>query len=174
LKNASQRIGDVTRLITDIASQTHMLALNATIEAARAGSAGKGFAVVADEVKRLAVQTTTATEEIENHITAVYTAITHAATINQQVVDTINQIGEISTAVASAVEEQNAATQEIASSIARSASHTSDAAARIVAMRDSVGRTAGHTTSLSQTAQDLSARSDALRDEWSHFIAAAS
>jgi len=51
LAEATDRIGDITRLITDIAEQTNLLALNATIEAARAGNAGKGFAVVAAEVK---------------------------------------------------------------------------------------------------------------------------
>ena len=61
LVEAGSRIGDVVKLIKDIASQTNLLALNATIEAARAGEAGKGFAVVAGEVKNLATQTGKAT-----------------------------------------------------------------------------------------------------------------
>ena len=71
LADGAQKIGDVVKLIRNIAGQTNLLALNATIEAARAGEAGKGFAVVASEVKSLAVQTAKATEDIANHILAV-------------------------------------------------------------------------------------------------------
>jgi len=64
LSKAAQKIGDVVRLISDIAGRTNLLALNATIEAAPAGDAGKGFAVVASEVKSLATQTARATQDI--------------------------------------------------------------------------------------------------------------
>ena len=71
LAQAAQKIGDVVKLIQDVAGQTNLLALNATIEAARAGEAGRGFAVVASEVKSLAVQTAKATEDIAAQIAAV-------------------------------------------------------------------------------------------------------
>ncbi len=114
LADGARKIGEVTRLIGDIAGQTNLLALNATIEAARAGEAGKGFAVVAGEVKTLAAQTARATEEVNRQIAEIQ-ATTRAA------VDAIRGIGEAvekasttATAIASSVEEQGAATREIA------------------------------------------------------------
>ena len=68
LSHGADQIGNVVKVIRDIADQTNLLALNATIEAARAGEAGRGFAVVASEVKALATQTARATEEISVQI----------------------------------------------------------------------------------------------------------
>ena len=104
LVEAGSRIGDVVKLIKDIASQTNLLALNATIEAARAGDAGKGFAVVAGEVKNLANQTGKATDEIAAQIVAVQNATRDAVTAIQGIGSTISQISEIASAIAEAVE----------------------------------------------------------------------
>ncbi|TWB37643.1 methyl-accepting chemotaxis protein [Nitrospirillum pindoramense] len=113
LLNAAQRIGEVVKLISDIASQTNLLALNATIEAARAGEAGKGFAVVAHEVKQLATQTAKATGEIAEQISTVQLATTDSARAIQGIGGIINRINAISSAMAAAVEEQNAVTRDI-------------------------------------------------------------
>ncbi|MDZ5648718.1 PAS domain-containing methyl-accepting chemotaxis protein [Nitrospirillum sp. BR 11828] len=113
LLNAAQRIGEVVKLISDIASQTNLLALNATIEAARAGEAGKGFAVVAHEVKQLATQTAKATGEIAEQIGTVQLATTDSARAIQGIGGIINRINTISSAMAAAVEEQNAVTRDI-------------------------------------------------------------
>jgi methyl-accepting chemotaxis protein len=121
---AAQRIGDVVKLIRDIAGQTNLLALNATIEAARAGEAGRGFAVVASEVKSLAVQTAKATEEIAGQIQAVQGSSANAVEAIRGIAERMHEISSYTSAVASAVEEQNAATEEISHNVASAAQGT--------------------------------------------------
>jgi methyl-accepting chemotaxis protein len=117
LADTADRIGDVVRLITDIAGQTNLLALNATIEAARAGEAGKGFAVVASEVKTLATQTARATDQIGAQIVAIRSATAEAVDAVRDVGSAIGQVAAVAAAIAAAVEQQAAATQEISSSV---------------------------------------------------------
>jgi methyl-accepting chemotaxis protein len=114
LSEAASQIGEVVRLISDIAGQTNLLALNATIEAARAGEAGKGFAVVAGEVKQLAAQTAQATSRIGAQVTAIQSATDEAVTAVRGVATAIIQISDITGNIAAAVEQQGAATREIA------------------------------------------------------------
>ena len=117
LNEAAQSVGEVVNLISDIADQTNLLALNATIESARAGEAGKGFAVVAGEVKNLASQTVKATEQITVKIAEMQSESGAAAEAVRRFADTINKIDELMSVVASAVEEQGAATEEISRSV---------------------------------------------------------
>ncbi|WP_157136290.1 methyl-accepting chemotaxis protein, partial [Teichococcus cervicalis] len=124
LAAAADRIGDVVRLIADIAGQTNLLALNATIEAARAGEAGKGFAVVASEVKTLASQTARATEEIGAQIGAMRGATAEAVAAVRGIAEAVARMGEVTAAIAAAVEEQGAATREIARNAAAAAQGT--------------------------------------------------
>jgi PAS domain S-box-containing protein len=124
LANGAQKIGDVVKLIRDIAGQTNLLALNATIEAARAGEAGKGFAVVASEVKSLAVQTAKATEDIASHIAAVQNSTAGAVDAIRRIAHRMIEINQSTSSVAASVEQQNGATGEISQSVASAAQGT--------------------------------------------------
>jgi len=143
LAQNSSRIGDIVKLINDIASQTNLLALNATIEAARAGDAGKGFAVVANEVKSLANQTSKATAEIAHQIGSVQHASREAAAAIGNIVLRISEINEIVIAIASAVEEQSAATAEIARNVQQAATGTQEVSNNIVGVSEAAYNTGG-------------------------------
>jgi len=157
LAEAAQKIGDVVKLINDIAGQTNLLALNATIEAARAGEAGKGFAVVASEVKNLATQTASATGDIAAQIGAIQSASGAAVQAIKEISGTIRQISEIATTIASAVEEQGAATKEIARNVQQASAGTSDVSSNIAGVTHSAGETgqvAGHVLIAAQSVTD--------------------
>ncbi|WP_395015772.1 methyl-accepting chemotaxis protein [Dongia sp.] len=170
LAAAAQRIGDVVRLIDEIASQTNLLALNATIEAARAGEAGKGFAVVASEVKTLASQTGKATEEITGQIAAVQSATKHSVTAISAIGATIQTISTISGSIAAAVEEQTAATREIARNVEQAAQGTSEVTENITGVSHAAHQTGQAAQAVLSAAGDLNSQSDRLRSELARFV----
>lgn len=170
LAAAAEKIGDVVKLINDIASQTNLLALNATIEAARAGEAGKGFAVVASEVKTLANQTSKATEEIAAQIAAIQGATGKAVGAMGMIGNTIGQVSQIATTIASAVEEQGAATQEIARNVQQAASGTATVSSNISAVTHSTDETGTAAVHVLTAADDLARLAERLRAEIDGFV----
>ncbi|MEO9527800.1 methyl-accepting chemotaxis protein [Roseibium sp.] len=170
LQQVVARIGDVTKLITDIAEQTNLLALNATIEAARAGEAGKGFAVVASEVKALASQTSKATEEIDRQITEMRQAADASTEATGSVADMVRKITENTTAMSGAAEEQNLATTEIASSVAEAAQGTEGVSRSIAEVSDAAGETAKLGTDMNATVGELHDQSNSLRQAMEDFL----
>lgn len=176
LDEAARRIGDVIKLITAIAGQTNLLALNATIEAARAGEAGRGFAVVAGEVKALSSQTAKATDEIGTQITAMQDATRRSIQAIAGIERTILEIGEISTAISTAVTEQGAATQEIARSGAVAASRTNDTTDEVGRVGEATDNTRISAASVKTLADDLAAAAGKIRaqvDQFFHNLRAA-
>lgn len=170
LAQAAAKIGDVVRLISDIAGQTNLLALNATIEAARAGEAGKGFAVVASEVKNLAAQTAKATEEIAGQIGGIQGSTEQAVTALHSITGTIERMNEVTTAIAAAVEEQGAATREIARSAALVAEGTGAVNRRINDVRSASGETGRSAGEVLEASNDLARQAGVLREKSTDFL----
>jgi methyl-accepting chemotaxis protein len=128
LSDGAAKIGDVIEMVRSIAAQINLLALNATIEAARAGEAGKGFSVVASEVKTLATQTAKATEQIAQIVSGIQGETQSTVNSIVEISQSVTQIHEIATVIASAVEEQDASTRGIANNIREAAGYTSQLA----------------------------------------------
>jgi uncharacterized coiled-coil DUF342 family protein len=155
LTSSVDEIGQVSRLIAEIAGQTNLLALNATIEAARAGAAGKGFTVVAGEVKNLAKRTSQSTEEIAGRIAAMQAAAGRALAAMDGIGSAVTELDAVATSVAAAVEEQSATTAEISRSIMGAAENAADVANRMEALTQDSGNTGEAAWTLQSGADEL-------------------
>lgn len=167
----AQRIGDVVKLIRDIAGQTNLLALNATIEAARAGEAGRGFAVVASEVKSLAVQTAKATEEITSHILAVQNSTGSAVEAIRKIVTRMQEINQYTTVVAAAVNQQSTATGVISHNIASAAEGTDHVIEAMEEVSNAAIETSASTEAMTYASHTVESAVTNLRLEVEGFLA---
>ena len=176
LAGSAQRIGEIIKIITDVAGQTNLLALNATIEAARAGEAGKGFAVVAAEVKNLANSTSSATGQIAQHVAEIQGATQHSVTVIGEIGGLVRQLSERLTAVSAAVEEQRAATGEIGRCAADAAQATAGVSEGAQVLTSNAAKSSAAVQDVLRRAEDLATRASSLRGEvdlFSHKAGAA-
>jgi methyl-accepting chemotaxis protein len=170
LKESVQKIDNFAHLINEIASQTNLLALNATIEAARAGEAGRGFAVVASEVKALATQTTKATDEIAGQIRAIHEDTDQTVVSIGAVTQTIVKLNEVVSSIALAVEQQGAATREIAASASYAARDTTEVLSNIRGVREASERTGETASHVLRVADALSRNGETLKAKIEEFL----
>jgi methyl-accepting chemotaxis protein len=170
LAKTAGRIGEVVGLINSIAAQTNLLALNATIEAARAGEAGRGFAVVASEVKSLASQTAKATDDISEQIADIQKVAGDAIDAIKAIGGIIGEVNEVATAIAAAVEEQGAATQEITRSTQHAAQGTRNVSENITGVKTDADASAAAAENVKHASETLETQSLQLSRQVTQFL----
>ena len=170
LNEVAVSIGGFVDMISGLANQTNLLALNATIESARAGEAGKGFAVVASEVKALAGQTAKATTEISEKITQIQQATGRASLAMKNIGGTIQNISSTSTAIASAVEQQNAATQEIVQAVSQASVGTTEVTSNISGVAMAAEQTGAAAAQVLSSSSELAEQAERLHHEMDKFL----
>jgi methyl-accepting chemotaxis protein len=169
LAAVAKEISEVTELISKIAAQTNLLALNATIEAARVGEAGRGFAVVAQEVKMLAVQTETATQNISRRIEAIQSATDRSVAAIQGISHTVRELDSFSGRIASAVEQQTQAAQEIASNLTAASVNVGNVNEAIAKIEGVGNRTAQAAEMLSAASVSVTHQAKKIHDQVKAF-----
>jgi methyl-accepting chemotaxis protein len=170
LAAATQRIDGVLNLIQTIAEQTNLLALNATIEAARAGEAGRGFAVVAHEVKALAEQTAKATSEIGQNVSLIQSSTRNAVDSVREIGNAVRDINEVTSNIAGAVGQQDAATREISANAQSAAEGNETLVSNIGSLSEAIGETNKAATSVLSASSELTSTAETLSREVDKFF----
>jgi methyl-accepting chemotaxis protein len=170
LAAATQRIDGVLSLIQAIAEQTNLLALNATIEAARAGEAGRGFAVVAHEVKALAGQTAKATAEIGQNVSTIQESTRTSVEAVREIGNAVREINAVTSNIAGAVGQQDAATREISVNAQMAAEGNGTLVVNIGSLRDAMSQTSTAAESVLAVSSELTATAATLSREVERFF----
>jgi methyl-accepting chemotaxis protein len=171
LSTAADQVGEIVQLIQTIAQRTNLLALNASIEAARGGEAGRGFAVVASEVKELAMQTSRATEQVAQQIRAMQDSTGASVTALRTISDQVQQLETTAVSIASAVDQQSVAGQDLARSIDRAAHGTEQVAGHMEDVRELSLSTGAAAAQVLASATELELQASTLRSQVSGFVA---
>lgn len=170
LNVASGTIGEVVKMINDIADQTNLLALNATIEAARAGEAGRGFAVVASEVKSLAQQTSGATDQIGGQISGIQDKTKSSVEAVNGIRNSIDSLNEVISAIAGATEEQTSATMEISRNIQETSQATTEVSQNILKVSDTAKRTLDRASEMAKASSEMENKIASLKEQSEQFV----
>lgn len=171
LSASASQVGDIVELIQSIAKRTNLLALNASIEAARGGEAGRGFAVVASEVKELAAQTSRATEEVSAQIRAMQDSTGNSVKVLREIGHQIEQLEATAISIASAVDQQSVAGQDLARSIDLAARSSDEVSSRIVEVRETAMSTGAAASQVLSSATELEGQAANMRNQVSEFLA---
>tara|TARA_R100001129_G_C5319801_1_gene247329 strand:- start:854 stop:2197 length:1344 start_codon:yes stop_codon:yes gene_type:complete len=170
LANSADQVGQIVELIQSIAQRTNLLALNASIEAARGGEAGRGFAVVASEVKELAAQTSRATEEVADQIKAMQNSTGASVCALRSIAGQIKELESTATSIASAVDQQSVAGQDLARSIDLAARSTDEVSAHIDQFRETSIATGSAASQVLNSASELEGQAGALKSSVEEFL----
>ncbi len=171
LSASAEQVGQIVELIQTIAQRTNLLALNASIEAARGGEAGRGFAVVASEVKELAMQTSRATDQVADQIRAMQDSTGASVGALRTISNQIQELETTAISIASAVDQQSVAGQDLARSIDLAARGTEQVSVHIDEARDLSLSTGSAASQVLSSATSLENQASTLRHQVDGFLA---
>ncbi|MEO0464639.1 MAG: methyl-accepting chemotaxis protein [Pseudomonadota bacterium] len=171
LSDSAQQVGQIVELIQTIAQRTNLLALNASIEAARGGEAGRGFAVVASEVKELAMQTSRATEQVAEQIRAMQDTTGDSVSALRSIAEQVQQLETTAVSIASAVDQQSVAGQDLARSIDLAARGSEQVSDHIDDVRELSLLTGSAASQVLSSASNLEQQASTLRGQANAFLA---